>query len=565
MSTTRRIYFYLVTLVALSIFASGVGQLLALLFDITVKGSYLAQTERVAFDRQQFSLGLAMLVIAGPLWFFFWRAIQRRVTGNEEEIGAAIRKLFLNLVLTVAFITGLATAGEFLKWLMAGAPSASFSSASLATFIVTVLVWLFHYHVSESEGYPTAPARTFRRWYVYILSGFGLVWLSVGVVQFISGAVLLLPVWGETLVRGEFWNDNTRNGISFILLGGAAWYLHWFRLAKGDFDSVLRQVYFYVLAISGGAIAALVAVTTTFYRILVWLFGGVTVSTGRHYQFIGWTIATMLIGTAVWIFHRQLAEEEQAQVSERRFSAERVHLYLMSFLGLGTMVAGLIMLFGVLLTLLINTGAPPVAAGGSSWQDPLGLSVALLLVGTPLWLYYWGKVLRRIEAGDITEWRARSRRIFLYVIVGASIITLAADMVNIVYQLLNGILQGNLETRFLRDTRWSIQTLIAAAPLLWYHWQIIRTDQKRGAEAVAAQKKLTLVTSDRTGELAGNLTKKLGYKIKVLNTVGQVGVSPQIPEDELARLVSIIEMAPSKNVILIATGESVMVLPYQEK
>ncbi|MDP2919951.1 MAG: DUF5671 domain-containing protein [Dehalococcoidia bacterium] len=562
MSTTRRIYFYLVTLVALGIFTSGVGQLLTLLFDMTIKSGYLAQTQRVVFDRQLFSLGLAMIAIAGPLWFFFWRSIQRRVTGNGEETGASMRKFFLNLVLVGTAITAISTASEFLKWLMAGARLPNFSSGTVAIFIVTVLIWFYHYRVSETEGYPLPPARTFRRWYVYILSGFGLVWLSVGVVQLISSAVLVLPVWGDTLVRGQFWNDSSRNGITFILLGGAAWYFHWFRMAKGDFESTLRQVYFYVLAISGGFIAALVALTTTLYRILVWLFGGVTVSAGRHFQFIGWTIVTLVVGIAIWVFHRQVAEEEEIRSQERHISAQRVHVYLMSFIGLTTLVAGLIILFGILITLINSAITPPVAAGTGSWQDPLSMCIALLLVGTPLWLYYWGKILRRVETGNVNERRARSRRIYLYVVVGASVIALAADLVNIVYQILIGILQGDIGTRFLRESRWSWQTLIVAVPLLWYHWQIIRTDQKRGAEAVVTQKKVTLLTSDRSGELADRIGKRLGYKIRVLYTAGETA---SVSDEELARLANEVEGSPEKNVMLLVTGDRILALPYQEK
>ncbi len=115
MSTARRVYFYVVTIITLGIFTAGMGQLLSLLFDLTIKGSYLARVGEGAFNQQQLSLGLAMLVIGGPLWFLFWRAIQHRVASNREEIGAAIRKLFLNLILVVTALVGLSATSEFLS------------------------------------------------------------------------------------------------------------------------------------------------------------------------------------------------------------------------------------------------------------------------------------------------------------------------------------------------------------------------------------------------------------------------------------------------------------------
>ncbi|MCX6002878.1 MAG: DUF5671 domain-containing protein, partial [Chloroflexi bacterium] len=180
MSSPRRVWLYLITLTSLGIFAAGVGQLLTLLFDVTIKGSNLTQVGEATFNQQQLSLGLAMTVIGGPLWFFFWRAVQRRVKGNQEEIGAVTRKLFLNFILVETAIMGITAASNFLRWLVAGVPLAEFSSSVLAIVIVAVVVWYYHWRVSEREGHPSATAKTLRRWYVYILSGFGLVWLAVG-------------------------------------------------------------------------------------------------------------------------------------------------------------------------------------------------------------------------------------------------------------------------------------------------------------------------------------------------------------------------------------------------
>ena len=565
MSVTRRIYFYLVTFVALVVFVIGISQLLTLLFDVTLRDSTLIQIGGEAYNMRQFSLGLAMIVIAGPLWFFFWRSIQKRVTGNPEEIGSAMRKLFLNLILLTTAFSGLGMASAFLKWLMDGVQLAYFPSGELATLIVSAGIWFYHWRVSEREGHPSPTAKTLRRWYVYILSGFGLVWLSIGIVVSISAAVLTLPVWTDTLISGQFWNDTTRMGISWILLGGATWYFHWFRMARGDIESVLRQVYFYLLAISGGAIATLVALTTTVYQVLKWIFSAVTVSAGQHFQFLGWSLPTILVGIAIWGYHRQLVQEEQAHMVERRLSAQRVHLYLMSFLGLGTLVTGLIYLFGILLGLIIGSASTPAAGSPGGWKDSLSLCMALLIVGTPLWLYYWGKVLKLSETGGVVEWRARSRRIFLYIIVGAAIGTLIASLVNIVYQVLNGLLQGNFGVQVLRAIRWSLQTLIIAAPLLWYHWRIIRTDQHRGAEAMAVQKTVTLVASDRTGELASRLVEKLGYKIRVLYPVSPIEETALISDEEMMQVVTNVQNAPSTTVLLVALGGKIIVLPYQEK
>ena len=151
------------------------------------------------------------------------------------------------------------------------------------------------------------------------------------------------------------------------------------------------------------------------------------------------------MGLAIWGYHQRLAQEEAGRVQEKRQSARRVYFYLMAFLGLVTAVAGLSILFG----LLVETGTS-VTATADWWRNQLSVALSMLLVGAPLWLYYWNGILKRVQTGGIAEWRALSRRIFLYVIIGASIVLLAADLVNIIYELLRNMLGGNFSANFLQ-------------------------------------------------------------------------------------------------------------------
>ena len=176
-------------------------------------------------------------------------------------------------------------------------------------------------------------------------------------------------------------------------------------------------------------------------------------------------------------------------------------------------------------------------------------------------MYYWNGVLKRIEAGGIEEWRATSRRIFLYAVVVLSIGTLIADLVNIVYQILNGILQAHADTIF-RQSRWSIQTLLVAGPWLWYHLRIIRLDQKRGAEAAAVRRKVTLLTYDRSGATSDKIEKRLGYRITTMLRSG-TGEDGVLTDEELNRLGTEIEASPANRVLLVKTGEKFTVISYE--
>ncbi|MDD5039312.1 MAG: DUF5671 domain-containing protein, partial [Dehalococcoidales bacterium] len=281
MSITRRLFLYIITLIALVVLAAGVGQLISLALDLVIR-TQPTQIGGREFSYQQLSLGMAMVVIGGPLWFLFWRSIQRRVTGNVAETGSALRKLYLNLILLETSFTAIIGAADSLRWLISGADRTNFNSGTIASFVVAGVIWLYHWHISETEGHPSAGARTLRRWYMYILSGFGLLWFTMALVEFISASILSLPTWSGTLVSAGFWNISTQGAVTRIICGGVVWYFHWFRMAKDDIDSVLRQVYFYLLTISGSAITALVAATVTLQRIITWALGGVTASSSSY-------------------------------------------------------------------------------------------------------------------------------------------------------------------------------------------------------------------------------------------------------------------------------------------
>jgi hypothetical protein len=564
MSTSRRFFFYLVSTITLGIMGGGIGQLLSLVFDLFIPKPVYGQVGRVAFNQQQFSLGLAMLIIGGVLWLVFWSYIQRRTAKNEAEIGSGIRKLFLNLIIVSAAQTALFTAINFVTWLLAGAAGYGFTSGELAGVLVAGAIWYYHWRVSEKEGQPSPAARTLRRWYIYILSGISLILFFMGPVELLGNIFSSLPVWGRTSISTPLWNEATRRSIAFILMGGLSWFFHWMHMAKGDLDSTLRQVYLYLLGILGSAVTGLVAVSITLYQLFLLAFGTPPGSADLNLIVLSWTVPTIIVAIAFWSYHRRLAEEEAESAQENQLSAQRVHSYLMSFLGLGTMVSGIIFFFGLFIDLIINaTNAPVVSSGW--WQRQLSLSLALLLVGTPLWLYYWSKVLKRVAAGGVSEWKSASRRIFLYGVVAIAIIGLAADLVNIIYRALNAILGSINGSSFWSVTRWSWQTLLPAAAVLGYHWQVLREDYRRGSEPAVMRKQVTVLVGEDAGQIVSGIEARLGYKVKVLYSETRPENLLAITDQELDDIIGQVQASKMSSVMLVASGGKLLVLPYRKK
>lgn len=99
------------------------------------------------------------------------------------------------------------------------------------------------------------------------------------------------------------------------------------------------------------------------------------------------------------------------------------------------------------------------------WRDQLSLCLALLVIGIPMWFYYWNTALKRAQQTELVEWQSLSRRIYLYTVVGIAIIALTASLVNQVYQMISGTLD-NSRVEILKNSKCSLQAMVVAAPLL---------------------------------------------------------------------------------------------------
>ena len=168
--------------------------------------------------------------------------------------------------------------------------------------------------------------------------------------------------------------------------------------------------------------------------------------------------------------------------------------------------------------------------------------------------------------GGVVERGAKSRRIFLYVVLGLAIITLAADLVNIVYQILNGLLQGTFGVNVLRNLDWSLETLLISLPVLIYHWRVLRQDQKLGVEKLPLPKTVTLLAGEAAEDLINRIEEKLGSRLQLLRYLGETPEEiPALSDEEIESLISDIQEAPGSKVMLVVAGGRVMVLPYQEQ
>ena len=227
-------------------------------------------------------LGQIPAVVAGlSLWLGTWVALQRGLTGARDvavERESIIRKLAIYLIVFVCAAVGLfaatITLSSVVQRVLGDPVVGTYTSlwhdigAPLTALVVFAPMWVFHRRVVEHEAARETEAlraATLRRLYTYLVMAVSLAMAALGVagtLGVIGSALLGLNTHG---------NDETAAYVSLVLVGAAAWLLHW-RTARSRLDdderrSLPRRLYLY-LAILGGVLGLLVFGSAALYRIL---------------------------------------------------------------------------------------------------------------------------------------------------------------------------------------------------------------------------------------------------------------------------------------------------------
>ena len=468
-------------------------------------------------------------------------------------------------------IFGLAS---FLRWVFG---AEDFRGSHISSPLVWGALWVSHWRLETLEGQLTELTRSIRRLYAYVVSFIGLGMLVVG-----AGVVLgqLLgeaydALFGTTLISPSgvsLWDDTTRTGLAVALIGGVIWWWHWHRVSRGDTESVLRQVYFYVFAILVGVITLVASLSIILFGVLEWLLGlPVAASTFGHFRFFPGAIAAATVGAGLWGYHWAVVRQETHLAAHRMLAARRVYRYLVAALGLGTLAAGLVILFAVVLGLLV-----PQARGdlveSRWWQGTLALTVTLIAVGVPLWGYYWFGAQREAKAMGTGERTALSRRVFIYLVFGIAVLVALGNLSALLFILFRDVLEGELTLQVLQDTKWSIGMLLMAGTLSVYHWLVLQED-RRAVPSVEelpvtpppVRKVVIVLATEAAEPLVEQLESRLGYPIQLWRRLDIEAGAPAITEEEISITQQRIAQAPGDRVLLTIDASGVQVVPYEEE
>ena len=559
--TVRRLYFYIVSFVALMMAANGLVQIGQYVLD------GLFGAEVVSPSRFRLAIGLALALVGLPLWAWHWHLLTRYVRELPAELTSVLRKLYVYVVLGVAAGMLLAAGIGLTQWIFRADPFGGYPWAALAVWSV---VWALHWRLEAGQGQPTTETRAVRRIYMYGLAVAALVVGAAGLARVLHvillegyQAVVSLPVVFPS--QSGLWRDAMKEALGWAIVGGAAWAAHWLCLVRQDRRSVLRVIYLAVFAAPGGVVAVLAAAGAVLYGLLSWGLGAIDEDAASHFRFLPSALVSLGMGAAVAGYHWRVASREADQFPEERAALLRCYVYLMSAIGLAALSAGIAALGSTALNILAHAGRD-VLAGQDVWRPQLALAVTLGLLGAPLWGYFWSAAQRRAARVEGEERAALPRRVMLFVAVGAGALALLGSLSHALFVFIRAALEGELSRLTLADASVSTGILMAVAVFLPYHWLVYRADgrarSEEGERPPRRLKAVSILLREGERHLATALESALGYGVRVLTRADADAPRALVSEEELLKVADQVGESPGGKVLLIPEEAGIRLVSY---
>jgi hypothetical protein len=195
------------------------------------------------------------------------------------------------------------------------------------------------------------------------------------------------------------------------------------------------------------------------------------------------------------------------------------------------------------------------------------LVLTLALLAGPVWGLHWFPLQQRAVAEGAEERQSLPRRIYLYGVAAAATLTLLGSVSYLLFVSLNAMLENEMSLTLLRDAKWSMGTLVAAALFAPYHWLVLQEDRKAAQAAPAARaapvKSVSLLIAADGRGYAQQLEEALGGRVRLLQRMDTgVGV-PRLSDEEIVRLKRRIAEAPGSQVLVVMDASGVQVYSYR--
>jgi hypothetical protein len=495
MQATRRVYIYLITLIALGMLVAGLVSLTQMVVDSLLPASVLPSSRLDAFSGSRASSALSLILIGGAFWAVHWWLAERAAHRDPTERASALRRLFLYaalglgaLVLTFAAFTIVESALRALL-IDEARPRRILDIVDAVTVMIVVgLFWLYYRRISTSDR-RVVPERgasaTLRRWFVYVLCFVGLMMIVASVANLIEFALDTIAVpWDREASAFDSRRAAVAVMLALLVAGGALWLgawtwsLHWlYADPTSDPDperrSVLRKVYLY--GVIGVACASTIwQLGGVLYELLRLVLGGLTEGgrTGLLSRVSDAAGVVVALG-GCWAYHAAVVTRESRLGAEhgRQATVRRIYQYVVAFIGLATLAFAIGWSLG---TLIGAAGGSGVSLDRDWLRDEVSFGLTLVLVGLPVWLIPWRRL--QAETVDPAATRELIRRIYLFLAIGVSVIGILGSASYTTYQLIRVLFGDRWTVSMTSQLGMALGFGIVEAVVAIYHLGILRAD-----------------------------------------------------------------------------------------
>ena len=554
----RRLYFYIISGVGLSMLVNGLEQSSVHLIGFLVPPSLLETSpERAA-------LGISLLVIGGPLWILYWQKINREVLKNPDEITSGIRVAYLLLCLSVSFTISISSISDIISETL---QASEFNWPRIPTLIIWLLVWSYHLKVLlQAKPSNHVSSQSLRNTFVYSFSFIGLFILASSLSSLIYLAVfnIIQNTVGnrEILISNDSFSS-LRLTVS-VLIGFAAWSVHWLILRNKLVKQEYEPIYLYLIYM-----VTIVSLMVSSTMLLMTLFGKIfQIEEMDRWRFILISsISTLSIGAAVLLYHTKHVPNNY-QMTDLLKKPNAALIFSLAFLGLGFLSAGFSVLIHSVMISLLQLSWTDIVHPDDFWKGPLSGGVSLAIVGCFVWYTSWSRLT--IQTANFNE-KITYSRIYFMVVLGISIIATAGAMAGILFILVKYSLGNDLGFQTIESLITPLSVAIVLGVVVIYHRRIFKniplesepTIQPQLQGSQIARKSVTIFSQADNRELIKTLQERLDYDVEEIVWTAESNFDGKGIKADIDDLYNSIIKLEADNILLIQAGQEYKIYTYK--
>lgn len=528
----RRFFQYSIMLVMLVVAAFGVIGIID-----AVASAASAATRDTAAIARSISFVVVGLPVYGGLGIYTRRLL--RTTPSERRSLGWIAYLTFALVGSLVFVMSFAIAflGELLT-------DGDFETMSFISMLVWGGVWAAHWWIAGRTADESQ-----MQFHLLAGSAAGLVTLAIGAGVAIAAALGEFYDAALSVTAIDSGVEAIARGVVLFMIGAIVWFFYWIGHARGTTRSMLWLTYVLLIGVLGGVITAIVGAGTLLFGVLDWLIGDVgSTAANVHFAFVPGAVAALVVGAGSWGYHRVVLG---SRTSSNRTEVERVYDYLLSGAGLLVGAGGLGTLIAVGFDAL---GSQPIADSGGSVS---AVAITLLIVGVPLWWRHWSSIRRFRMTQPEAEVTSITRRVYLFVLFGATGLTAVISLIILVFIVVEDLLEGDLGSVTINSISVPLSLIITAGAVAWYHFAVFREDRAIVPhEDIPALREIVVIGTD---EDVAAIASETGIRVQRLRVVGDPA-----HEETLADVLSALEAETHSRVVVIAEDGRYRLLPVED-